>query len=270
MYMDGVGEDHFARRARERQRYQHQKEENEGEQQEEGKPKQRAFGEVPSAPQHGFGKEVDIAFQEVFSGPHATPRVLDSFRRLCAGVEHVQVWPGKGQQRAGSFMDGLTAEPFPDVYSGAYPWLENIERQYGEIQEEFQTAMQDPDSLFVKGNRIWAKAALKDAVAYGPNWRTLVLQDRGVWDEYNAKVFPKTKEILTRLKGMVAVLLSCWRYYSCGGGGILMVLPCIYIYIYMILNNVIPYSCIRTNTCSPNTGSLLCTTRWRHWYQTTH
>lgn len=163
-----------------------------------GRP-ERGFGEVPSAPTQGFGADIDFAFQEVFSGAQQAPRVLDSFRRLCAGVEHVQAWPGKGVQRAGSYMAGLAAEPFPDLHSGQYGWLEEIEKKANIIQSEFKAVMEDPESLLVRGNRVWAKAALAEAVSYGPNWRTLVLQDRGAWDEYNSQVFPKTKQILTEL-----------------------------------------------------------------------
>eukprot|EP00890_Picochlorum_soloecismus_P006568 jgi/Picsp_1/736/NSC_04225-R1_hypothetical protein CHLNCDRAFT_58968 [Chlorella variabilis] len=64
------------------------------------------FGQVPSAPDDGFGAEVDLVFQEIFSGANAAPRVLDSFRRLCAGLEHVQHWPGKGHQQAGRVPHG--------------------------------------------------------------------------------------------------------------------------------------------------------------------
>jgi len=159
------------------------------------------FGQVPSAPDDGFGAQVDSAFQEVFSGANVAPRVLDSFRRLCAGLEHVQHWPGKGHQQAGSFMEGLEAQPFPDLRSGKYAWLEKVEENAGVVMDEFANVMKDPDSLLIKGNRVWAKAALDEAVAYGPNWRTLVLQDRGTWDECNSRVFPKTKKLLEDIDG---------------------------------------------------------------------
>ena len=163
----------------------------------------RAFAEVPTvAPEErGFGAQVEAAFLDVFAGVHAAPRVLDSFQRLCRGEEYVHVWPGKGVQRAGSFMEGLAAEPFPDLEGKGYEWLKDVEDQAGVIMKEFQAAMKDPGSMMVVGNRVWAKAAREEAVAYGPNWRTLVLQDRGVWDQANIKLFPKTHRLLLDIQG---------------------------------------------------------------------
>ena len=40
------------------------------------------------------------------------------------GEAFIKEWPGKGLQHAESYMEGLTAEPFSDPHSGAYPWLE--------------------------------------------------------------------------------------------------------------------------------------------------
>lgn len=158
----------------------------------------RAFGEVPTvAPeQRGFGAEVEAAFLEVFSGVNAAPRVLDSFSRLCRGEEYVHLWPGQGVQRAGSFMEGLTAVAFPELDNDQYAWLQHIEDHADVIRKEFAQAMKDPGSMLVRGTRIWSKAARDEAVAYGPNWRTLVLQDRGIWEESNIKIFPKTHKML--------------------------------------------------------------------------
>lgn len=167
----------------------------------------RAFAEVPTvAPEErGFGAQVEAAFLDVFAGVNAAPRVLDSFQRLCRGEEYVHLWPGKGVQRAGSFMEGLTAEPFPDIEEKGYEWLKDVEHHADVIRKEFQAAMKDPGSMLVVGNKVWAKAAREEAVSYGPNWRTLVLQDRGVWDESNIKLFPKTHKLLLDIQGMHGV-----------------------------------------------------------------
>lgn len=173
----------------------------------------RAFAEVPTvAPEErGFGAQVEAAFLDVFAGVNAAPRVLDSFQRLCRGEEYVHLWPGKGVQRAGSFMEGLTAEPFPDIEEKGYEWLKDVEDHADVIRKEFQAAMKDPGSMLVVGNRVWAKAAREEAVSYGPNWRTLVLQDRGVWDESNIKLFPKTHKLLLDIQGMdgMDIVLMC-------------------------------------------------------------
>lgn len=157
------------------------------------------FAEVPTLPtaseEVGFGAEVEAAFIEVFD--NKAPRVLECFRRLRRGEEFVQVHPGEGVQRAGSYMEGLTAVAFPEMNSGQYEWLKTVEENAHVIQKEFALAMKDPGSMLVRGNRVWAKAALDEAVAYGPNWRTLVLQDRGVWEESNIKMFPRTHKLLS-------------------------------------------------------------------------
>ena len=51
-----------------------------------------------------------------------------------------------------------------------------------------------------QGNYIWAPAAREEAIAYGPDWRTLVLQDRCVWDITNSSLFPRTTELVKRFK----------------------------------------------------------------------
>lgn len=154
---------------------------------------------IITAPSSGVGAAIDAAFRETFWGERAAPRVLDSFRRLASGQEHVALFPGEGLQRAESFVEGLTACAFPDPYSGAYPWLEEVERQAAVIKSEFEAVSADPNAL-TKGNNVWVSAARKDAVGYGRAWRTLVLQDRGVWDPINSKIFPRTSQLMKDLK----------------------------------------------------------------------
>jgi aspartyl/asparaginyl beta-hydroxylase (cupin superfamily) len=154
---------------------------------------------IISAPTAGVGAAIDAAFSETFWGERAAPRVLDSFRRLAAGQEYVALFPGEGLQRAESYVEGLTACPFPDPYSGVYPWLEEVERQAEIIKKEFELVSADSSALS-KGNNVWVPASRKDAVGYGRAWRTLVLQDRGVWDPINSKLFPKTTQLMKDVK----------------------------------------------------------------------
>ncbi|KAG7666640.1 putative Aspartate beta-hydroxylase domain-containing protein 2 [Nannochloris sp. 'desiccata'] len=154
---------------------------------------------IISAPTAGVGAAIDAAFTETFWGERAAPRVLDSFRRLAAGQEYVALFPGEGLQRAESYVEGLTACPFPDAYSGAYPWLEEVEKQAEVVKAEFAAVSADTSKLS-KGNNVWVPASRKDAVGYGRAWRTLVLQDRGVWDPINSKLFPKTTQLMKDVK----------------------------------------------------------------------
>jgi hypothetical protein len=154
---------------------------------------------IISAPTAGVGAAIDAAFTETFWGERAAPRVLDSFRRLAAGQEYVALFPGEGLQRAESYVEGLTACPFPDPYSGVYPWLEEVEKQAEVVKKEFQAVSADGNALS-KGNNVWVPASRKDAVGYGRAWRTLVLQDRGIWDPINSKIFPKTTQLMKDVK----------------------------------------------------------------------
>lgn len=154
---------------------------------------------IISAPTAGVGAAIDAAFTETFWGERAAPRVLDSFRRLAAGQEYVALFPGEGLQRAESYVEGLTACPFPDPYSGAYPWLEEVEKQAEVVKAEFAAVSADSSKLS-KGNNVWVPASRKDAVGYGRAWRTLVLQDRGVWDPINSKLFPNTTQLIKDVK----------------------------------------------------------------------
>lgn len=168
---------------------------------------QRGFGEVHGTPEDTLGARVESAFLETFWGERGVPRVLDSFRRLRDGEEWIKLWPGLGLQRAGSYIAGLSAIPFPEVHSGAYPWLVQLEAHSHIIQKEFTEAMTDGEGLQSKGNRVWVPAAREEAIAYGPNWRTLVLQDRGLWEEANCKLFPKTVKLLKELDGEIDICL---------------------------------------------------------------
>lgn len=168
-------------------------------------PTAAAVGDGPvgdviiSAPTAGIGAAIDAAFTETFWGERAAPRVLDSFRRLAAGQEYVALLPGEGLQRAESYVEGLTACPFPDPYNGAYPWLEEVEKQSEVVKAEFAAVSADSSKLS-KGNNVWVPASRKDAVGYGRDWRTLVLQDRGVWDPINSTLFPKTTQLVKDVK----------------------------------------------------------------------
>ena len=157
--------------------------------------------QIMTAPGAGIGNLIEEAFLETFWGQRAAPRILDSFRRLRSGQEFVQLWPGDGLQRAESYVEGLTATPFPDFHSGAYPWLEEVEKHASVFIEEFKHVTSDDVHLKEKGTNIWVPAARKEAVAYGPSWRTLVLQDRGIWDPINSNLFPRTKQMLVDAEG---------------------------------------------------------------------
>jgi len=137
-----------------------------------------------------IGKQMRSMF-----GEKSSARIIKSLEQTLKGGEVIRYIEGQGEQRASSYIENLLAIPYHDVYNGQFTWMEKLENNYGQIQQEFQLALQNPE-LETSGNSIWVPAARDDAVAYGPNWRTLVLQDRCEWGEVNCKLFPKTVELL--------------------------------------------------------------------------
>lgn len=128
-------------------------------------------------------------------GQATSERVMKSLELTLSGREVVRYIATKGEQRASSYIDGLSAIPYHDVHNGQFTWLEKLEHESERIKCELNLALANPE-LSSMGNSIWAPAARDDAVAYGPNWRTLVLQDRCQWEEVNCRLFPITTEIL--------------------------------------------------------------------------
>jgi len=56
--------------------------------------------------------------------------------------------------------------------------------------------MGDRRKLEKEGNNVWAGALTDEASGYGEGWKTLVLMDRGMWDEVNCNQFPKTAKVV--------------------------------------------------------------------------
>ena len=98
-------------------------------------------------------------------------------------------------------MAGLSAHPFPDITSPGYEWLLAVQEAAPAIQEEFTRVTSDAARLEERGSNVWVPAARDDAQSYGPDWRTLVLQDRGNWDKANSSLFPRTKKVFVDLDG---------------------------------------------------------------------
>ena len=124
-------------------------------------------------------------------------RVRDSLRFTLADGTYKKTHVGLGDQVASSYIADLTAKPYWDPRGGSFPWMEFLEEHYETIRDELRAALRDP-LLEQKGNAIWVAAARDDAEGYGPDWRTLVLQDRCEWEPSNVKLFPKTVDLVKR------------------------------------------------------------------------
>lgn len=122
-------------------------------------------------------------------------RVLDSFTDAVSGRILEAGANTPAHQRAASFIAGLDSAPFHDhTASPAFAWAGYLERNAPAIRAELREAMVGAE-LELTGNNVWAPPVVEAANAYGPEWRTLVLQDRE-WDPVNTRLFPVTTRIL--------------------------------------------------------------------------
>ena len=106
-------------------------------------------------------------------------------------------------QQCHSHVPGLTVQEFwkdattstttttrPDM-----AWAIELQSKFGAaICQEFTNVMErNAQTLSEEGNNVWSAALTEEAAAnYGRGWKTLVLMDRGVWDETNVQFFPQT------------------------------------------------------------------------------
>ena len=125
-----------------------------------------------------------------FVGPQQSPPILDSEESRC--------W-----QHAPSFVSGLKALQWWDSVDDI-GWAQSLTNSFEDIRDEFVEMMENPKRLQSEGNNIWAGALSTDAESYGEGWKTLVLLNRGQWDETNAKLFPRTSKAIQK-SGVPAV-----------------------------------------------------------------
>jgi aspartate beta-hydroxylase len=92
-------------------------------------------------------------------------------------------------------VPGLKALAWWNNPTKDYAWAKSLSKSYKDIKKEFLSVMSSPDKL-QEGNNIWAGALTTDAESYGEGWKTLVLLNRGQWDESNAKLFPVTSRAI--------------------------------------------------------------------------
>ena len=103
-------------------------------------------------------------------------------------------------QQCHSHVPGLTVQEFwKDATSTEttkdLAWTDELQTKFGAaICQEFTNVLQqNAQTLSEQGNNVWSAALTEEAAAnYGRGWKTLVLMDRGVWDETNVQFFPQT------------------------------------------------------------------------------
>lgn len=157
----------------------------------------------PLAP-HTFAGMVEQGLLERFDKSQIT-RVLQSWRLLDQEYYH-NVYVGDPSlqetshmiQECHSYVPGLSIQPFWNPAEFDFGWAQELENSYPEIAAEFQAVTADLQSLQQQGNNIWAGALTEDASAYGQDWKTLVLMNRGTWDPINVNLFPKTSSAVQK------------------------------------------------------------------------
>lgn len=113
-------------------------------------------------------------------------------------------------QQADCFVDGLTSVCFHDT--SKWDWAIGLEKHYQEIVGELKAYNQVHNIVetSLEDNALWLSARNSDAAkTYGPQWKTLALQDRGVWDDENVLHFPKTVELIKTLN-----VPSCEAFFA--------------------------------------------------------
>lgn len=122
-------------------------------------------------------------------------RVTQSFTDIMSGRTLEKDEGKPTHQRATSFISGLDCAAFHDYEANpGLAWVTKLESRWQDIHDELMMVMSQSD-LEAKGNNIWAPPVVEAAQTYGPNWRTLVLQNR-TWDPVNTKLFPRTTQLL--------------------------------------------------------------------------
>jgi hypothetical protein len=137
----------------------------------------------------GLGQAIEVGVLKRY--PVGTERVIKAWDRLRSGLEFKEETPF-GVQQAGSYLPGLSARPWHEESS--FEWAVGLENRAEEIQKEF-AAVSAGAELKKKGTNVWAPPVVEEAINYGPEWKTLVLQDRR-WDPINCALFPVTTRIV--------------------------------------------------------------------------
>lgn len=178
----------------------------------------RSVTNIPStsAPlsRNTFAGQVEQALMNRFK-PSKIERVITSWRLAELGYEHrefvgdQQVPPitdaatSRCYQHAPSFVPGLKASAWWDNAENELAWAKSLSKSFQSIRDEFTSVMSAPEKLS-EGNNVWAGALSTDAESYGEGWKTLVLLNRGQWDENNAKLFPATSRAIHQSGAPVA------------------------------------------------------------------
>jgi Aspartyl/Asparaginyl beta-hydroxylase len=154
--------------------------------------------------------KITAAVKLKFPEPSVT-RVLECFERFNRG-EELDVRLGDGnddhnRQKANCYVTGLSEGPFFDVNNGKFRWLEKLQENAHIVQDEVREFLKNEREHKIE-SELW-KGPRFVGTHYGPEWKTLGLQDRGLWDGENVDSFPKTVKLLHECKAP-----SCEAFFA--------------------------------------------------------
>jgi len=133
--------------------------------------------------------------------PTTSSRVLDCFNKFTLGEEYDVLLGDKSdphnRQRCNCYVNGLTTSSFHDVDSERFRWAKALEEfdNYKTIYDELKAFVLENDEKW-NGPRFVQPAA---TAHYGPEWKTLALQDRCVWNEEYLEAFKGTIDVLKKV-----------------------------------------------------------------------
>lgn len=157
------------------------------------------IGDLPDTSQsldpQTLAGSIEKGLKEKFDGKDIE-RILTSWRLVDQGYYRKEYVGSKTKhhddmiQECHSYVPGLSIKPFWDTQD--FDWTRRLESSYSAIREEFDAVIATLPRSQKEGSNIWAGALTDDATSYGEGWKTLVLMDRGRWDNVNANLFPRT------------------------------------------------------------------------------
>jgi hypothetical protein len=152
-----------------------------------------------------LGDRILKGLQIKYPEPSGGGRVIRCFERFLKGEDLSVQLPGSedphNRQYASCWVEGLTAMSFYDLSSDTLvaekklQWARDLQAQSNIVINEFQSFLQTKNK-----EEEWLGSRNSGAgQAYGPGWKTFGIQDRGIWDVENVKLFPNTVKLIQNL-----------------------------------------------------------------------
>lgn len=140
-------------------------------------------------------QRIENAVKQKFADEDVS-RVLRCWRNFAENKRHQQYLDEEQRvlQIADCYIDNLQAESFHDT--SKYKWVDGLEKHYRSILDELQCYENNRKTISSDAMGQWLGPRDEEGSSYGPEWKTLGLQDRSVWNDDLLPSFPKTISIL--------------------------------------------------------------------------